>query len=313
MALDLAHDEKALLNVEGLTTYFDITGGLLGGTTARVHAVEDISFHIKPGETLAMVGESGCGKSTTGRTLIGLEKATKGTVSFDGKDLMTMSRSERKAAVTQMQMIFQDPYSSLNPRQTVGKSIAEPMLVHNVMPASDVKDHVIGLLKKVGLQPGHYDRYPHEFSGGQRQRICIARALGLNPRMIIADEAVSALDVTIQAQVVNLFMDLQEEFGLSLLFISHDMAVVERISHRVAVMYLGRIVEMGPRSAVFDNPQHPYTQKLLSAVPIADPTADRAERGLMVDEIPSAVRDLSYRPEPITFREVSPGHLVANS
>ncbi len=199
MALDLANDQTALLNVEGLTTYFDITGGLLGGTSARVHAVEDISFHIKPGETLAMVGESGCGKSTTGRTLIGLEKATAGKIEFDGKDLTKMSRRERKAAVTQMQMIFQDPYSSLNPRQTVGKSIAEPMLVHNVMPAADVRDHVVGLLRKVGLQPAHFDRYPHEFSGGQRQRICIARALGLNPRMIIADEAVSALDVTIKA------------------------------------------------------------------------------------------------------------------
>ena len=312
MALDLAQDQKALLNVEGLTTYFDITGGLLGRTSARVHAVEDISFHIKPGETLAMVGESGCGKSTTGRTLIGLEQATAGKIVFDGVDISAMSSREKKAARTQMQMIFQDPYSSLNPRMTVGASISEPMLVHNVMPKGDVRDHVVGLLRKVGLGAEHFDRYPHEFSGGQRQRICIARALGLNPRMIIADEAVSALDVTIQAQVINLFMELQAEFGLSLLFISHDMAVVERISHRVAVMYLGRIVEMGPRREVFDNPQHSYTQKLLSAVPIADPTADRPERALMVDEIPSAVRALDYKPGTLTFREVSPGHLVAN-
>ena len=310
MALDQA--ASPLLNVEGLTTYFDITGGILGTTTARVHAVEDISFHIMPGETLAMVGESGCGKSTTGRTLIGLEKATAGKVEFDGVDLTKMSRAARRAAVTQMQMIFQDPYSSLNPRQTVGKSIAEPMQVHKVMPSGQIRDHVIGLLRKVGLRAEHFDRYPHEFSGGQRQRICIARALGLNPRMIIADEAVSALDVTIQAQVINLFMELQEEFGLSLLFISHDMAVVERISHRVAVMYLGRIVEIGPRREIFDNPQHPYTQKLLSAVPVADPTIDRTERKLMVDEIPSAVRDLSYRPGKITFRDVGGGHLVAN-
>ncbi|MEM7056845.1 MAG: ATP-binding cassette domain-containing protein [Pseudomonadota bacterium] len=310
--MPLDQNSAPLLNVEGMTTYFDITGGLLGGVTARVHAVEDISFHIKPAETLAMVGESGCGKSTTGRTLIGLEKATAGKIEFDGVDLTAMSRSDRRDAVTQMQMIFQDPYSSLNPRQTVGTSISEPMLVHNIMPKADVKDHVVGLLRKVGLQPAHFDRYPHEFSGGQRQRICIARALGLSPRMIIADEAVSALDVTIQAQVINLFMGLQEEFGLSLLFISHDMAVVERIAHRVAVMYLGRIVEMGPRREVFDNPQHSYTQKLLSAVPIADPTADRAERGLMVDEIPSAVRALDYKPGTLTFREVSPGHMVAN-
>jgi len=316
MPLDMDKTDKPsgppLLKVEGLTTYFDITGGVFGTTQARVHAVEDISFHIKPGETLAMVGESGCGKSTTGRTLIGLEKATRGKVEFDGKDLTKMPRSERKAAVTQMQMIFQDPYSSLNPRQTVGTSIAEPMLVHDVMPKSEVKGHVLGLLKKVGLRQEHYDRYPHEFSGGQRQRICIARALGLQPRMIIADEAVSALDVTIQAQVINLFMDLQEEFGLSFLFISHDMAVVERISHRVAVMYLGRIVEIGPRREVFDNPQHSYTRKLLSAVPIADPTADRPKRKLMVDEVPSALRPLDYRAPDLNFREVSPGHLVAS-
>ena len=310
MPLDQA--DKPLLKVDGLTTYFNISGGILGATTARVHAVEDISFHIMPGETLAMVGESGCGKSTTGRTLIGLEKATAGTIEFDGVDLTKMSTAERKAAVTQMQMIFQDPYSSLNPRQTVGKSIAEPMRVHKVMPSGQIRDHVIGLLRKVGLRAEHFDRYPHEFSGGQRQRICIARALGLNPRMIIADEAVSALDVTIQAQVINLFMGLQEEFGLSLLFISHDMAVVERIAHRVAVMYLGRIVELGPRRAVFDNPQHPYTQKLLSAVPIADPTIDRTERKLMVDEIPSAVRDLNYQPGKLTYRDVGNGHLVAN-
>ena len=310
--LDLAHSADALLEVEGLTTYFDISGGLFGATTARVHAVEDISFHIKPGETLAMVGESGCGKSTTGRTLIGLEQATKGKIVFDGKDLLSLNRAERKDNVRQMQMIFQDPYSSLNPRMTVGDSISEPMLVHKVMPAGDVKDHVVGLLRKVGLGPEHFDRYPHEFSGGQRQRICIARALGLSPKMIIADEAVSALDVTIQAQVINLFMDLQEEYGLSFLFISHDMAVVERISHRVAVMYLGRIVEMGPRRCVFDNPQHSYTRKLLSAVPVADPTAERAKRKLMVDEIPSALRPLDYHPAPLTYREAEPGHFVAN-
>jgi len=311
MALDTSGRDP-LLKVEGLTTYFDITGGLLGGATARVHAVEDISFEIMPGETLAMVGESGCGKSTTGRTLIGLEKATAGRIFFDGTDLMSMRRSARKATITQMQMIFQDPYSSLNPRMTVGASISEPMRVHNVMPGDKVRDHVVDLLRKVGLQAAHYDRYPHEFSGGQRQRICIARALGLNPRMIIADEAVSALDVTIQAQVINLFMDLQAEFGLALLFISHDMAVVERIAHRVAVMYLGRIVEIGPRREVFDNPRHSYTQKLLGAVPVADPTAHRPQRQLMVDEIPSAVRELDYRPEPMTYRDLGNGHLVAN-
>ena len=300
-----------LLEVNGLSTYFDITGGFLSRTLARVHAVEDVSFELGRGETLALVGESGCGKSTTGRTLIGLEKPVAGSIKYENQELVGLSNEALKPMRRTMQMIFQDPYSSLNPRMTSGASIGEPMRVHGIIPKADVPDRVVELLRKVGLGAEHYDRYPHEFSGGQRQRLCIARALGVQPQMIIADEAVSALDVTIQAQVINLMMDLQSELGLSYLFISHDMAVVERISHRVAVMYLGRIVEIGPRRAVFEDPQHSYTRKLLSAVPIADPSVRRKKRELMNDEIPSAARPLGYAPERLEFRSVTKDHLVA--
>ena len=302
---------KPLIEVKDLSTYFDITGGFFARPQARVHAVENISFEIKPGETLAMVGESGCGKSTTGRTLVGLEKAAAGSVKFDGEELVGKTADQLKPFRREMQMIFQDPYSSLNPRKTAGSSIGEPMIVHGLATKEEAKELVMDLLLKVGLGPEHYSRYPHEFSGGQRQRLSIARALGLRPRMIIADEAVSALDVTIQAQVVNLMMDLQEELGLAYLFISHDMAVVERISHRVAVMYLGEIVEIGPRRQVFGDPQHSYTQKLLAAVPIADPSIKRKKRTLMSDEIPSAARPLEYVPKKQEFKEVSEGHFVA--
>lgn len=300
-----------LLMVNGLSTYFDITGGFLSRTLARVHAVEDISFEVGRGETLALVGESGCGKSTTGRTLIGLEKPVAGSIKYENQELVGLKNEALKPMRRTMQMIFQDPYSSLNPRMTAGASIGEPMRVHGVVPKADVPECVVELLKKVGLGAEHYDRYPHEFSGGQRQRLCIARALGVQPRMIVADEAVSALDVTIQAQVINLMMDLQSELGLSYLFISHDMAVVERISHRVAVMYLGRIVEIGPRRAVFESPQHSYTRKLLAAVPIADPSVRRKKRKLMADEIPSAARPLGYVPKKLEFRQVAKDHLVA--
>ncbi|MEO0730111.1 MAG: oligopeptide/dipeptide ABC transporter ATP-binding protein, partial [Pseudomonadota bacterium] len=307
-----AKPQGPLLALDGLKTYFDISGGLLARTTGRVHAVEGVSFELGHGETLALVGESGCGKSTTGRTILGLEKATAGSIKFNGAEVLGLGTEELKPFRRKVQMIFQDPYSSLNPRMTAGKSIAEPMIVHGIVGSKDeAKDRVLGLLKKVGLREEHHDRYPHEFSGGQRQRLCIARSLGTQPGMIIADEAVSALDVTIQAQVVNLMMDLQQDFGLSYLFISHDMAVVERISHRVAVMYLGRIVEIGPRRAVFENPQHPYTQRLLSAVPVADPKA-RKERTLVNTEIPSALRPLSYTPAENTFRDLGGGHYVSN-
>ena len=304
-------DAAPLLEVKGLTTRFDIAAGLFGRVTGRVHAVEDVSFGLQPGETLALVGESGCGKSTTGRSIIKLVEPTRGSVVFEGQELMGLSATQMRPMRRDMQMIFQDPFASLNPRISAGSAIAEPMQVHGISSAgSEMNDRVAGLLDRVGLLPEHAARYPHEFSGGQRQRLCIARALGLNPKLIIADEAVSALDVSIQAQVVNLMMELQEEFGLSYLFISHDMAVVERVSHRVAVMYLGEIVEIGPRQAVFENPQHAYTKKLMSAVPIADPSRRRTELRLMTDEIPSPLKPVGYEPENRVYQEVGTGHFV---
>lgn len=304
-------DAAPLLEVKGLTTRFDIAAGLFGRVTGRVHAVEDVSFSLQPGETLALVGESGCGKSTTGRSIIKLVEPTRGSVVFEGQELMGLSATQMRPMRRDMQMIFQDPFASLNPRISAGSAIAEPMQVHGISSAgSEMNDRVAGLLDRVGLLPEHAARYPHEFSGGQRQRLCIARALGLNPKLIIADEAVSALDVSIQAQVVNLMMELQEEFGLSYLFISHDMAVVERVSHRVAVMYLGEIVEIGPRQAVFENPQHAYTKKLMSAVPIADPSRRRTELRLMTDEIPSPLKPVGYEPENPVYQEVGTGHFV---
>ncbi|SDF78867.1 MULTISPECIES: ABC transporter ATP-binding protein [Thalassobaculum] len=303
-------DAPPLLQVEGLTTRFDIRGGMFGKASGRVHAVENVSFTLQPGETLAVVGESGCGKSTTGRSIIRLVQPTRGSVIFEGQELSGLSASEMRPFRRDMQMIFQDPFASLNPRMTAGDAIAEPMIVHGLARGKEAQDRVIDLLRRVGLDAEHAGRYPHEFSGGQRQRLCIARALGLSPKLIIADEAVSALDVSIQAQVVNLMMDLQEEMGLAYLFISHDMAVVERISHRVAVMYLGEIVEIGPRQAVFENPQHPYTKKLMAAVPIADPSKRKTELRLMTDEIPSPVKPVGYEPPQRYYDEVSPGHLV---
>jgi glutathione transport system ATP-binding protein len=277
----------------------------------RVHAVEQVSFDLGAGETLALVGESGCGKSTTGRSLLRLVDIAGGTIDFAGRDIAQLPDDALQPVRRNIQMIFQDPFASLDPRLTVGFSVAEPLYVHGVAKGREAEQRVAWLLEHVGLDADHAQRYPHEFSGGQRQRIAIARALALNPRIIVADEAVSALDVSIQAQIVDLLLDLQQEFGLSYLFISHDMAVVERVSHRVAVMYLGQIVEMGPRRLVFGDPQHPYTRKLLAAVPVADPAQRRLERALSSDEIPSPVRDVGDEPVVAPLVEVAPGHFVA--
>jgi peptide/nickel transport system ATP-binding protein len=302
--------ERPLLEVSGLTTRFDIRSGLLGSLKGRIHAVENVSFSLKSGQTLALVGESGCGKSTTGRSIMRLIEPLSGSVLLDGADILTLNPDVMRGQRKQMQMIFQDPFASLNPRMNVGASIAEPLLINKLMTRSEARDRVGELLKRVGLSPDMASRFPHEFSGGQRQRICTARALSVNPRLIVADEAVSALDVSVKAQVINLMLDLQLSMGLSYLFISHDMAVVERISHRVAVMYLGEIVEIGPREAIFENPQHPYTKRLLAAVPIADPTRSRRKRAASTEEIKSPLRSADHVPTMRQFREVSPGHTV---
>ncbi len=300
-----------VLKVRDLTTSFDITGGILGRVQKRVHAVEKVSFDLYPGETLSLVGESGCGKTTTGRSLLQLVKSKSGSIEFDGKNIGALRGSAMQTLRQHIQFIFQDPFASLDPRMTVGYSIMEPLLIHKVARGKEAQDRVRWLMDKCGLLPEMIDRYPHEFSGGQRQRICIARALALNPKVVIADESVSALDVSIQAQIVNLLLDLQRELGVSFLFISHDMAVVERVSHRVAVMYLGQIVEIGPRRAIFENPQHPYTKKLMAAVPIADPQRRHRERSLLVDEIPSPMRRLGDDPLVEPLVAVGDGHFVA--
>jgi glutathione transport system ATP-binding protein len=297
--------------VRDLATRFDIHKGIFSHVVARVHAVEQVSFDIMPGETLSLVGESGCGKSTTGRTLMQLIEPTSGTIRFEGRDIATLSADERRGLRRKIQYIFQDPYASLNPRLTVGFSIAEPLVTHGLASGSAVRERVAELLRLVGLQPEHAERYPHEFSGGQRQRISIARALASDPRLVIADESVAALDVSIRAQVINLLMDLQERLGVAFLFISHDMAVVERISHRVAVMYLGQIVEIGSRQDIFENPQHPYTRRLLSAVPIADPRLRSRDRELITGEVPSPTRRVGDEPIVAKLTAVSPTHFVA--
>ncbi len=304
-------DNGPVLKVRDLTTSFDITGGIFGRVQKRVHAVEKVSFDLYPGETLSLVGESGCGKTTTGRSLLQLVKSKSGTIEFDGQNIGALRGSAMQTLRRHIQFIFQDPFASLDPRMTVGYSIMEPLLIHRVASGAAAQERVRWLMDKCGLAPEMIDRYPHEFSGGQRQRICIARALALNPKVVIADESVSALDVSIQAQIVNLLLDLQRELGVSFLFISHDMAVVERVSHRVAVMYLGQIVEIGPRRAIFENPQHPYTKKLMAAVPIADPQRRHRERSLLVDEIPSPMRKLGDDPLVEPLVRVGEGHYVA--
>jgi len=306
-----SHEVQPILRVRDLVTRFDVPTGLFGRVTRRVHAVEQVSFDLYPGETLALVGESGCGKSTTGRSLLRLVDSQSGSIEFAGQNIGELKGPALQTLRKNIQFIFQDPFASLDPRVPVGYSIMEPLLVHKVASGKEAQQRVEWLLDKVGLQAAHASRYPHEFSGGQRQRICIARALALNPKVVIADESVSALDVSIQAQIVNLMLDLQKEFGIAFLFISHDMAVVERISHRVAVMYLGQIVEIGPRRAIFENPQHPYTKKLMSAVPIADPARRHFKRELSTHEIPSPIRAIGDLPVVQPLVQVAPDHFVA--
>jgi peptide/nickel transport system ATP-binding protein len=302
--------ERPVLEVEGLTTRFELRGGLLGGIRGRVHAVENVSFNLRAGETLALVGESGCGKSTTGRSVLRLIEPSRGAVLLDGEDVLKLDPTSLRERRKRMQMIFQDPFASLNPRLSIGAAIAEPLLVNRLATRSEARDKVALLLQRVGLEAGMARRFPHEFSGGQRQRIAIARALALEPRVIVADESVSALDVSVKAQVINLMLDLQATLRLAYLFISHDMAVVERVSHRVAVMYLGEIVEIGPREAIFGNPQHPYTKRLLAAVPVPDPARRHEKRPVSNDEIASPIRAANYAPPQRQYREVSPGHAV---
>lgn len=315
---------QTLLEVKNLVKYFPIKGGLLQRTVAQVKAVDDVSFVVKEGETLGLVGESGCGKTTIGRTILRLTPATKGTVAFQGKDVFKANAGEMKALRKDMQIIFQDPYSSLDPRMPVGESIGEGLLVHGMRDTKKRNEIVIEMLKKVGLEDYHARRYPHEFSGGQRQRIGIARALALRPKFIVCDEPVSALDVSIQSQVLNILKDLQSEFGLTYLFIAHNLSVVEHISDRVGVMYLGKMVELTDRESLFRDPLHPYTKALLSAIPIPDPTVKR-ERMILQGEIPSPVnppKGCRFHPrcpvaidrckvEDPVFKELKPGHFAA--
>jgi oligopeptide transport system ATP-binding protein len=278
-----------LLKVENLVKHFPIQGGLFARTVDKVHAVDGVSFTLDAGETLGLVGESGCGKSTTGRCILRLIEPTSGTVTFEGKDVTAMDKPALRAMARDMQIIFQDPYASLNPRMTVGAIVGEALTIHKLAAnARAYEDRIVELLETVGLAADHLRRFPHEFSGGQRQRIGIARALAVSPKLIVCDEAVSALDVSIQAQVINLLEDLQQQFGLTYLFIAHDLSVVEHISNRVAVMYLGRIVEIAPAKDLYTHPCHPYTEALLSAVPIPDPKIKRARIRLPGD-VPSPI------------------------
>jgi len=280
--------ETLLLEVKHLKKHFPIKGGVFSKTIGYVYAVDDINFTLEKGETLGLVGESGCGKSTTGRTILRLIEPTDGAIYFEGQDITTLDKSAMRALRREMQIIFQDPYASLNPRMTVGSIIGEPLEIHKIAKGSEKEERVASLLQKVGLRAEDMRKYPHEFSGGQRQRIGIARALALNPKLIVCDEPVSALDVSIQAQVINLLEDLQEEFGLSYLFIAHNLNVVEHISNRVAVMYLGQIVELASDEELYKNPQHPYTEALLSAVPIPDPTVKK-KRIILEGDVPSPI------------------------
>ncbi len=301
---------EPLLQVNNLVTRYPVKGGVFRRTVARVHAVEDVSFTIMKGKTLSLVGESGCGKSTVGRSLIRLVDPTSGDVNLDGQNILSLNQKDMREARSNIQMVFQDPFASLNPQMMLIDQVAEPLRNYGTVKREVLQEKIGDLFDRVKLPRSFMQRYPHELSGGQRQRIAIARALALNPKLIIADEAVSALDVSVQAQVLNLMMELQFDLGLSFLFISHDMAVVERVSHDVGVMYLGRLVEIGPRQAIFRNPQHPYTQDLLKAVPIADPDKRKSERDLNFKPLPSPIHDLNYKAEPSVYRKVAKNHYV---
>jgi oligopeptide transport system ATP-binding protein len=322
----MSANNDVLVSIDDLKMHFPIYKGVIRRQVGAVHAVDGVSFEIKRGETLGLVGESGCGKSTTGRTILQLYKPTAGSVYFDGVDLVSLKGEELRHMRRKMQMIFQDPYASLNPRMTVADIVGEPLMVHNVATAKEIRERVDNLLNLVKMEPSFANRYPHEFSGGQRQRIGVARALALQPSFIICDEPISALDVSIQAQVVNLLEELQEQFNLTYLFIAHDLSMVRHISNRVAVMYLGIFAELADRDEIYLNPLHPYTQALLSAVPIPDPVADaKRHRVILEGDVPSPVNPPSgcrfrtrcpiadkicaeERPE---FRELKPGHFVA--
>ena len=313
-----------VLRVAGLKKFFSVRRGLLQSVAGHVRAVDGVSFDIQAGETLCLVGESGCGKSTVGKTILRLQEPTAGQIWLGGTEVTTLTEEQMRTHRRQVQMVFQDPYSSLNPRMRVGQIIAEPLENFGIAHGAEKDRQVLALLDKVGLRQDSVARFPFEFSGGQRQRLGIARALALNPRLIVADEPVSALDVSVQAQVLNLLMDLQEEFGLSYLFVSHDLAVVEHIGHRIAVMYLGRIVELAPRERIFAQPQHPYTEALMAAAPIAAPKA-RSARLVIEGDVPSPINpplgchfhtrcpyaEARCRVDAPPLQEIAPGHVVA--
>ena len=318
--------KEPLLKVEGLTKHFHVRLGAFGEQSAVVHAVDDVSFDIMPGETLSLVGESGCGKSTAGFNILQLQKPTAGAIRYQDKDLAGLDEKALRPYRRELQIVFQDPYSTLNPRMTIGEAVAEPVIFHKLVPRREVKGRVDQLLTDVGLPPRFAQRYPHELSGGQRQRVAIARALACNPRFIVCDEAISALDVSIQAQIINLLLDLQEKYGLTYLFIAHDLAVVRHISTRVVVMYLGRTAELAPGAQLFKTPLHPYTKALLSAVPEADPESERSrQRQVLEGDVPSPLDPPSgcrfhtrcpiatdrCRTEVPEWRAVRPDHYVA--